>query len=129
VKQPACRAQTKAGVSCKAPALPGRETCLSHTPELAATIHAARMRGGTAAARVRVLQGKRRRLEKPAELAKFLSALCEDTLAGHVDASVARSVAYVAQVLRGVVETAEIDKRLAALEATLAQRQQPRRFG
>jgi hypothetical protein len=120
-REQGCRAPTKSGRPCKGFLLPGRNVCLSHAEDLAETVQRARARGGTAAAKIRALEGKRRRLEKPAELARFLSNLAEDTLSGTVDAGVARSVAYIAAVLRQVVETSDLAKRLEALEAAQQQ--------
>jgi hypothetical protein len=115
-----CRARTKASASCRAPSLPGRETCLSHTGELADKIAAARRAGGSAAAKVRLLQGRRIRLEHQGQLAKFLSALAQDCLAGTVAPDVTRAVVYTCATLRQVVETGDLAARLEALEQQLA---------
>jgi hypothetical protein len=122
-----CRAKTKAGASCRAPALPGRDVCIMHAPDMANKIAAARMRGGEAAAKLRLLQGRRLRLEHQGRLARFLSDLAEDTLAGSVSPDVCRAVVSACSTLRQVVETAELERRLEALEARLAQ--QPRAAG
>jgi hypothetical protein len=117
-----CRAQTKAGVSCRAPALPGYETCLSHTPELAEKVRLARMRGGSAAAKVRVLQGKRLKLDTAAALVKFTSGLMQDVLAGTVEADAARVVVYAVSVQRQLIEVASLERQVSELERLHARK-------
>ena len=125
MSNPACRAETKAGASCRAMPLPGRDVCIMHAPDMAEKIAAARMKGGTAAAKLRVLQGKRLRLDSPAALAKFMSGLIQDVMAGTLDADTAKVVVYAVSVQRQVVEhaeKAELEKRLVEVERLLAQR-------
>jgi hypothetical protein len=117
VNQPTCRAQTKQGASCRAPALPGRETCLSHTPELAEKVAAARARGGTMAAKVRILEGKRLKLDSPAAVVKFTSSVVQDCLAGTVEVEVARTTLYGL----GILLKAQEQARQADVEAMLAE--------
>ncbi len=125
MSNPACRAETKAGASCRAMPLPGRDVCIMHAPDMAEKIAAARMKGGTAAAKLRVLQGKRLRLDSPAALAKFMSGLIQDVMAGTLGVDTARTVVYAVSVQRQVVEhaeKAELEKRLVEVERLLAQR-------
>jgi hypothetical protein len=117
----ACRAQTKQGANCRAPALPGYETCLSHTPELAEKVRLARMRGGSAAAKVRVLQGRRLKLDSSQALVRFLGDVAQDTLSGAIDPNVSRATVYAVATLRATLETADLEQRLAALEAAAGQ--------
>jgi hypothetical protein len=105
--------------------LPGRDVCIMHAPDMAEKIAAARMKGGTAAAKLRVLQGKRLRLDSPAALAKFMSGLIQDVMAGTLGVDTARTVVYAVSVQRQVVEhaeKAELEKRLVEVERLLAQR-------
>jgi hypothetical protein len=127
VRQPRCTATTKAGASCRSFPLPNRAYCVMHDPAMAETVRAARMRGGEAAAKLRLLQGRRLRLEHQGRLARFLSDLAEDTLAGSVSPDVCRAVVSACSALCQVVETAELERRLQVLEARLAQ--QPRAAG
>jgi hypothetical protein len=71
--QPICTSTTKAGNACRSFALPERETCLMHTDALRAQVEAARRRGGTVAMKLKVLQGKRQKLDSPRALVKFVS--------------------------------------------------------
>ena len=117
MNQPLCRALTKAGARCRAPSLPNYETCLSHTPELADKVAAARRRGGTVAAKIRILEGKRLKLDSPAAVVKFTSNVVQDCLAGTVDVDVARTTFYGLAILLKAVEQA----RASDVETALAE--------
>ncbi len=121
MSQPTCGALTKAGTSCRAFVPPGREACVSHDPAMADAVAAARIKGGTAAAKVRLLQGRRLRLDSPRALVKFLSDVAVDTLSGSIDPSVSRAVVYAVATLRQTMESADLEQRLARLEQQLAQ--------
>ncbi len=117
MSNPACRAETKAGASCRAMPLPGRDVCIMHAPDMAEKIAAARMKGGTAAAKLRVLQGKRLRLDSPAALVKFTGGLLQDALAGTVDVDTARTIGHLVSVQLKAVEQA----RASDIETMLAE--------
>ncbi len=119
MSQPACRARTKRGTTCRGFALPGRDVCLMHAPDLADKVEAARRRGGTMAAKVRVLQGKRQKLDSPRALVRFVSDLLQDTLAGTVDPKVANAVINGVNAQRALLEAGEIEGRLADLERVM----------
>jgi hypothetical protein len=87
--------------------LPGRDVCIMHAPDMAEKIAAARMKGGAAAAKLRVLQGKRLRLDSPAALVKFTGNLLQDALAGTVDPDTARTVLYGVSVQLKAVELSQ----------------------
>jgi hypothetical protein len=72
--------------------LPGRDVCIMHAPDQAEKVAAARVKGGTAAAKIRLLQGRRLKLDTPAALVRFTSGIVQDTLAGTVEVDVARTV-------------------------------------
>ena len=125
MSQPTCGAPTKAGGTCRAFVPPGRTACVSHDPSMAAMVKAAQIKGGTAAAKLRLLQGKRLRLDSPAALARFMSGLIQDVMAGTLDVDTAKVVVYAVSVQRQVVEhaeKAELEKRLVEVERLLAQR-------
>ena len=124
MNHPLCRALTKAGASCRAPSLPNYETCLSHTPELADKVAAARRRGGTMAAKLRILEGKRLRLDSPAAVVKFTSSVVQDCLAGTVDVDVARTTFYGLGILLKAQEQArasDVETMLAEVKALTAE--------
>jgi hypothetical protein len=93
----------------------GRPFCVSHDPAMADALAAARMKGGTAAAKLRVLQGKRLRLDSPAALVKFTGNLLQDALAGTVDPDTARTVLYGVSVQLKAVELSQRSDVEAAL--------------
>ncbi len=121
MNQPRCTASAKHGGSCRAFALPGRETCRVHAPEYAAAVQADRVRGGQMAGRLRAIEGKRKRLDSPRALVKFLSDVAVNTLSGSIDPSVSRAVVYAVATLRQTMESADLEQRLARLEQQLAQ--------
>lgn len=104
--------------------LPGRDVCVMHAPDMADKVAAARMRGGAAAAKLRLLTGKRLRLDTSAAVVRFTGALVQDVLAGTVDADIARTVLYGLNVqLKGIelAEAAEGRKLLGQVEALTRQ--------
>ena len=125
---PSCTGTTKSGRPCRSFALPGRTLCVAHDPQYAAQADAARRKGGTTAMKLKVLQGRRQRLDSARSLGRFLGDVMLDLLAGRVEVDVARTLAYCCSVQRQMVETASLEARLAALEARAAA-QGPRRIG
>ena len=121
MNQPTCTATTRAGAPCRSFAPPGRPYCVMHDPEKAAAVAAARARGGTVAAKLRVLQGKRLRLDTAAALVRFTADVVQDTLAGTVEPDVARTVLYGVSIQRQLVEVADHERRLAKLERRYAR--------
>jgi hypothetical protein len=122
-REQGCRAPTKHGRPCKGFLLPGRDVCLSHAEDLADKVAAARARGGSVAAKIRKLEGRRLRLDSATALLKFNADLAQDTLSGSVDPGVSRAVSYaIANQLR-LLETSELERRLAALEDCLKAQQ------
>jgi hypothetical protein len=121
-----CRAQNRHGASCRAFALPDKDFCVTHEPSLEAARREACRRGGTAAAKLRALQGRRLKLDSPAALLKFNASLCQDTLSGSVDPSVSKAVSYALANQLKLLETSELERRLGELEQL--QRQKPLRL-
>jgi hypothetical protein len=120
VSERACAATTQRGTRCRGIVPAGRSHCLAHDPELRDKVQAARRRGGTVAMKLRHLQGRRQRLDSARALVKFLGDLAQDALAGTVAPDVARTVAYCVSIQKGLIESAEIERRLARLEARYA---------
>ncbi len=121
MSRPMCQGARKDGQPCRAPALPGSTWCWAHAPERQEIAARARAAGASKGGKVRALQGKRRRLESPVQLARFLSELVQSTLEGQTEPDIARVCFYGASVLRQVTESAELERRLTALEQQLAQ--------
>ena len=119
---PSCTGTTKRGKPCRSFALPGRSLCVAHDPQYAATAEAARRKGGTTAMKLKVLQGRRQRLDTARSLTRFLGDVMLDLLAGRVEVDVARTLAYCASVQKSLVETAELEKQVAELERLQSRR-------
>ena len=93
-----------------------------HDPERAAAVAAARARGGTVAAKLRILQGKRERLDTPKALVRFVANVIQDALAGTVEPDVARVVLYGISIQRTLIESSGLEARLTEIERQLALR-------
>jgi hypothetical protein len=115
--QPACVATTQRGTPCQGIVPGGRTLCLVHDPELADKVQAARRRGGTVSMQLKLLQGRRRRLDSPKKLLAFVSDLALDTLSGSIEPDVSRATAYAVSLQIKLIEQADLEQRLAALEA------------
>jgi hypothetical protein len=98
-----------------------------HDPEKAAAIAAARARGGTVAAKLRILQGKRARLDTAQALVKFTAGVVQDTLAGTVEPDVARAVLYGISIQKSLVEVADLERQVADLERRYGARRRAAR--
>jgi hypothetical protein len=120
----ACEATAKHGGACRSFALPNRRWCIAHDPDRASQRAAARARGGVAAGRLRLLRGKRARLDSAGGLLQFTAGVIHDTLGGDLDKDVAKVVLYGVSIQRQLVETGEIERRLRLVE----QRQGARRW-
>jgi uncharacterized coiled-coil protein SlyX len=129
VSRAACAATTLRGASCRGIVPLGRTRCLVHDPELADRVAEARRRGGTTAMKLKLLAGKRQRLDTPRKLLAFVSDLALDTLSGSIEPDVSRATAYAVSLQMKLLETAEIERRLGELEERLAQQQPLRAAG
>jgi hypothetical protein len=119
VSQPACTATTKQGRPCRSFALPDRDVCLWHAPDLAGKVEAARKRGGTTAMKLKILRGRRAKLDTPRALVRFLADLAQDVLAGTVEPDVGRVVGYLINTQRQLIEASDLAERMERLEARL----------
>jgi hypothetical protein len=111
-----CQGRTTTGVPCRAFAPAGRLLCRVHDPERAEEVQAGRRRGAANAAKLRLLQGRRRKLTTPAALVGFLDNLIWDTIDGKYDAKLVNAVVGAVNAQRALIERADLEQRLAALE-------------
>jgi len=91
---------------------------------MASMVASARQRGGTAAAKLRMLQGRRLRLDSPSALVKFTGGLLQDALAGTVDIDTARTIGYLVSVQLKAIEqarAADVDQALAEVRTLVAE--------
>lgn len=91
---------------------------------MADAVVSARRRGGTAAAKLRLLQGRRLRLDTPAALVRFTGGLLQDALAGTVDIDAARTIGYLVSVQLKAIEQAQsgdVEQMLAEVKQLVAE--------
>ena len=119
MSRPTCRARRNDGEPCRGPSLPTSEFCWSHDEDRAEEMTAARSRGAAKANKLRSLEGRRLRLDNPKALVRFVSDVVQDTLNGKVPPDVARTALYGCSIQRQLLETSELERRLAALEEQL----------
>lgn len=119
--QPTCVATTQRGVPCQSFAAHGTDYCVAHDPNRVEAMQAARSRGATTANKLRALEGRRERLDTPAALVKFVGTLVQDVVGGAVEPDVARVALYGCSIQRQLLETTDLEARLAALEEAAEQ--------
>jgi len=119
MSRPTCGGTRKDSSPCRAPALPDSALCWSHDPRQAEAARAARATGASKGAKVKALNGRRRRLDNQAGLSIFLTNLVHDVVEGKQDPDVARAAMYGCSILRHLAERS-IEKRLAEVERLLA---------
>ena len=116
MSRPICQATRNDGRPCRAAALPGSASCWCHDPARAQMAAEARSRGAAKANRLRAMRGRRLKLDSAAGLVGFVSGVVQDTLAGKVTLDVARAVLYGCSIQRQLIETGDLERRVADLE-------------
>jgi hypothetical protein len=101
--------------------------CPSHNPDYAETLRQQSARGGAKSSKLRALRARRAGLDSLPALAEFTSGVIHDALDGTVAPEVARVVLYGISIQRQLVEAADVDARLAAIEERLGATTQDRR--
>ena len=114
-----CLAATKRGEPCRTSVLPGGDYCAFHDPALADRRQQARAEGARKRNRLRSIRSKRAPLDSAAGLARFTDGVIHGAVEGTIAVDVARVALYGVSVLRQVLETHELERRLAALEAAV----------
>jgi len=95
-----------------------------HDPSMANAVATARIKGGEAAAKIRMLQGRRLKLDTAAGVVRFASGVIQDTLAGTIDADLAKVVLYGCGIQLRAVEqakAADVERALAEVKALVAE--------
>ena len=109
-----CESTTKAGAPCRAPVRPDSGFCFWHSPELAVERLAARSKGGKSAhlgsesAPVRIRQ--------VSDLLDLLEVAASDAMSREPSIARARCLCQVAQTAGRVLEVADLEARVVALE-------------
>ena len=118
-QKPPCQARTKLGGPCRAFALPGGVYCWGHEPSRVDERTAARSRGGQRAGQLRLMKGRRARLDQAGGLLKFAAEVVLDVRSGLLDVDVARTTLYGCGIVRQLIESSDLEKRLASLEQSI----------
>jgi len=113
-----CSAIAKRGSRCRRPALAGKQHCLMHDPGSAELRLEASRKGGHARSNAARAAKAMPAAMTTAELLQQLSSVFELTLAGVVEPGVAQACGSLARTMVTIRETAEVEARLAELEAT-----------
>lgn len=120
----ACSAITRGGTACSAKPMIDGDFCFWHSPEHAEAAAEARRLGGVRRKREGVVAGTYgvEGIESVADLRRLLHIVIVDALA--LENSVARARTLIAAVQAGtkLLETGELEDRLAALEAAMGPR-------
>ncbi len=114
-----CKARTRSGTRCRAAATPSGY-CFTHDVTREAERDAARKLGGRNRRRVlndtpfpdcdaKTAQG----------LTAFLDALLRETWQLERGIARSRTLAYIAQVQKGIIESSDLESRIAALESRM----------
>ena len=114
--QPRCEAVTQRGTPCRSFALAGRPWCMAHDPERASTVRTARAKGGATASKLRMLRSRRAKLDTVAALVGFTAGIIHDVVEHVLPYETGRVVLYGVSIQRQLLETGDLERRLAALE-------------
>ena len=120
MSRPICAGIRKDGAACRAPSVPGLDLCWVHDPGWAERAREARSRGAATASKLRSLRGRLPRLATSGELLRFNAGLVHRLLAGELEPDVARVAVNALGLQRQLVESGDLEKRLAQLEAVYA---------
>ena len=124
----ACAYRKESGEACGAPPVEGSEFCFWHSPEHAEEAAEARRLGGLRRRREKITSGAYgfEGLGSADDIRRLLEVAVVDTLSLENSIARARTLAYLAQVSVKLLETGEVEERVAALEQTLGPRLEKR---
>jgi hypothetical protein len=113
-----CKGQTKDGKPCAAKPRPGMDLCPWHSPELAERRTEWSRRGGVNSSnKARIRKQLPDAVLSPTELQGLLSKALRDVLTGKLEPGPANAAGGLARALVTIKESADLEERLAALEA------------
>lgn len=118
-----CQARTRSGNRCGGFAIDDSNYCFSHEPKMAHTRAAARKRGGYNR-RKSPINSTFPELdpEKISGLVSLVKQVLRETWALENSLNRSRTIGYLAQVQRSLIESSELHERLSAVETVLSQR-------
>jgi len=70
---------------------------------------------------LRAIRGYQPRLDSTQRLVIYVSRLVYQVMAGTLDQNIARTVIYALMLQKGLIETGDLERRLAIVEARLAE--------
>ena len=119
-----CRYIRTDATQCKANAQTTSEFCYFHDPSLERERAEARRTGGIARTRKPALLpfAPIRKLDTVSDVIKLLGETINQVRRGELDLRISNSVGYLSAILLGAIEKGSLEQRLAALEASTAQR-------
>ena len=119
-----CSAHKENGEPCGQPPLNDGNFCFWHSPEHAEEAAEARRLGGLRRRREKITSGAYgfEGLGSAEDIRRLLEVAVVDTLSLENSIARARTLAYLAQVSVKLLETGEVEERVAALEQTLGPR-------
>jgi hypothetical protein len=131
VSSRACSGLTKIGQGCGAPPLHEDEFCFWHSPARAEEAAAARKLGGQRRRRESTLAGAYETgpLDTVAGIRRVLEIVTYDALGMEISVARGRLLIAGAQVLTKLLETGELEERVAELEVAVHGRKGERRAG
>ena len=112
-----CKAMTKAGSPCAAPAIKGGQFCSLHAdPERAAELG---RKGGMGNRHIYQNDGKEVTApESASDVKNLLAEVMAEIRAGKMDPKLGTTLGYLGTSLLKAIETSDIEQRLSKLEAT-----------
>jgi hypothetical protein len=115
-----CQAETKAGTTCRAAALPDSDFCFFHDPEHEAERREAQSAGGRQS-RIKTLpeDSPAVKVENCRDVVALVSETINQVRRGQVDPRVANAVGYLLNIALKAVEQGDVERRLAELEAAV----------
>jgi hypothetical protein len=119
---PTCSYQKADGSRCRARALPGRDVCVFHAPDMAGKCHEARRRGGFARRRPTLIFPEAEpepRLDSVGNVATFLATAVGNVAKGQLDVKIGNCLAVLVGQLIRALEGGDVETRLKELEERL----------
>ncbi len=113
-----CEHVRTTGERCRGYAVAGSPFCFAHDPAQAPKRDDARRRGGEAG-KIDPLPASTLSVRSLADVLELIETTINDVRAGRVDVRVANAVGYLANVSVKVIQQADIEARLEALESVL----------
>jgi hypothetical protein len=113
-----CTGTTKTGAPCRARALPGADTCVTHDPGRIADLAEWRRRGGKAKSnKARARKALPAEILTAAEIQGVLAKALRQVLSGDLEPGRANAAATIARALLAAKQVSDLEDRLTALES------------